>query len=323
MKFEAAVLNSQLVRFALSSCPGLLMTPWRFDSCGFLGSGRRCWAPSRYSLGWGALLAAHVVACGQGDVVPMSDTDELTACTTEEEEVKQDGIPKNGFTEIVSRKLFEELFPCSRRNPLYTYVGLAKAADSYPEFVGTGSDDLRKREVAAFLANMAQETGELDAAEEYNKSFYCTDRWGDARYHVCDPKQAPTNQSLWYYGRGPIQLTWNPNYGAASEALGYGLELLEKPYLVAAEAKIAWQTGLWFWMTCAGCSYPPHESMVNDQGFGMTIRAINGGIECGDATESANAQRRILFYQRYAERLGVDPGEGLSCVGPVETPTRE
>lgn len=258
------------------------------------------------------------LGCGHGDVIPNSTGNGPNACLSEEDELAAHGIPENGFTEVVDRDLFEELFPCNARNSLYTYVGLARAASGFADFVATGDATIRKREAAAFLANMAQETGELAYAEEQaTRGVYCTTRWGDARYHVCDPDNPPRDQSAWYYGRGPIQLTWNPNYGAASEALGYELELLHKPYLVASDAKIAWETGLWFWMTCAGCAYPPHDSMVDELGFGMTIRAINGGIECGKEAETPNAERRIVFYRRYAERLGVEAGPGLGCTGPL------
>ncbi|WP_249044319.1 chitinase, partial [Crossiella equi] len=53
-----------------------------------------------------------------------------------------------------------------------------------------------------------------------------------------------------YYGRGPLQLSWNYNYKAAGDALG--LNLLGDPYRVQRESAVAWKTALWFWNTQTG-----------------------------------------------------------------------
>jgi chitinase len=46
------------------------------------------------------------------------------------------------------------------RNPLYTYDNLVTAAQKYQQFCNEGTDEQRKREAAAFLANIAHETTE-------------------------------------------------------------------------------------------------------------------------------------------------------------------
>jgi hypothetical protein len=54
--------------------------------------------------------------------------------------------------------------------------------------------------------------------------------------------------------------------------------------------------------------------MVNGDGFGATINAINGGLECGASPSNPDAQTdRINLYQSYCNILGVDPGSNLSC----------
>ena len=39
--------------------------------------------------------------------------------------------------------------------------------------------------------------------------------------------------------------------------------------------------------------------------FGLTIDIINGGVECGGATTTAQVEDRVGFYRRYAALLGV------------------
>jgi chitinase len=51
--------------------------------------------------------------------------------------------------------------------------------------------------------------------------------------------------------------------------------------------------------------------MVNGQGFGTTIRAINS-IECNGGNP-AQVQSRIDAYNRFVALLGVPAGGNLSC----------
>ncbi|NEE33285.1 chitinase, partial [Streptomyces sp. SID7982] len=60
-----------------------------------------------------------------------------------------------------------------------------------------------------------------------------------------------------------------------------GIDLLNNPYLVEQNAAIAWKTGLWYWNTQTGPgTMTGHNAIVNNAGFGETIRSINGAIEC-------------------------------------------
>jgi hypothetical protein len=62
-----------------------------------------------------------------------------------------------GLGEILSESLFNSFFP-NRNKSFYSYESFIKAAKSFPEFAATGDKDQRKREVAAFCANVCQET---------------------------------------------------------------------------------------------------------------------------------------------------------------------
>lgn len=210
-----------------------------------------------------------------------------------------------GSSVIVTEAQFNKMFP--NKNSFYTYAGFVAAVNSYPGMFNLGSDELRKQEAAAFLANVNHETGGLQYIRESNTAnwpLYCD----SGNQYKCAPNQQ-------YYGRGPIQLSWNYNYGAAGAALG--LNLLADPDMVARDSTVAWKTAMWFWMTQkGGAQMTPHDAMVNLVGFAETIRAINGGLECnkpGGSVGNTQMQTRVKYYQNFASILGVPTGNNLTC----------
>ncbi|MGZ3418201.1 MAG: glycoside hydrolase family 19 protein [Polyangiales bacterium] len=207
----------------------------------------------------------------------------------------------SGLSVHLSSTVFEKMFPA--RNGFYTYEGLVEATKKYPQFGTTGSTDDQKREIAAFLANVAHETGYLVYVEEIAKADYTDYGIG------CTP--APGKR---YYGRGPIQISWNYNYCAASQSIfGDPNVLREDPDRVARDAWVAWATGIWFWMTEAGAgSFTAHAGITDGHGFGETIRTINGGLECGGKNPT-QVNSRIDAYKKFCGMLGVDPGANLGC----------
>ena len=198
----------------------------------------------------------------------------------------------------MSEAQFNQMFPS--RNSFYTYSGLKAALSAYPAFANTGSDTVKKQEAAAFLANVSHETGGLVHIVEQNTANYP---------HYCDwgqPYGCPAGQAA-YYGRGPIQLSWNFNYKAAGDALG--IDLLEQP-LARAERR---RRGLEDRPLVLEHAERPrhhdrHNAMVNGAGFGQTIRSINGSLEC-DGKNPAQVQSRVNNYQRFTQILGVDAGQ--------------
>ncbi len=210
--------------------------------------------------------------------------------------------PPGGGGFVVTEAQFNQMFP--GRNGFYSYSGLTEAMGSFPAFAKTGSDTIRRQEAAAFLANVHHETGGLVHIVEQNQANYP---------HYCDwgqPYGCPAGQSA-YYGRGPIQLSWNFNYKAAGDALG--LPLLNDPWQVERVSSVSWKTALWYWMTQNGPgTMTAHNAMVNSRGFGETIRSINGSIECNGGAPAA-VQNRVNRYQQFVGVLGVPAGSNLSC----------
>lgn len=130
-----------------------------------------------------------------------------------------------------------------------------------------------------------------------------------------------------YQGRGPVQLSWNYNYGAFSEYIfGDASVLINDPSQVATNATLAYQAGLWFWMTPQSPKPSCHEAMTGlwqptaadsslgrIPGYGMTSNIINGGLECDMAT-NAKIVDRVEYFKRYASVLNVAVDEAtLYC----------
>ncbi|KAI4304133.1 hypothetical protein MLD38_039684 [Melastoma candidum] len=168
------------------------------------------------------------------------------------------------------------------------------AVGGYPEFGRVGSVDDSKREIAAFFAHVTHETGHFCYIEEN----------GGASKDYCDDTVTayPCNPNKGYYGRGPIQLSWNYNYGPAGQSIGF--DGLNSPETVANDPLVSFKASLWYWMNSV------HSKM--SEGFGATIRAINGALEC-DGANPATVQARVNYYTDYCNQLGVSPGDNLTC----------
>ncbi|XP_047951476.1 endochitinase A-like [Salvia hispanica] len=175
----------------------------------------------------------------------------------------------------------------------YTRAAFLQAIRAYPQFGTTGSTDNAKREIAAFFAHVTHETGHFCYTREINGGTFCA----SSNMWPCTPGQS-------YYGRGPLQLTWNFNYGPAGRAIGF--DGLNNPDLVARDPIISFKTALWFWEKNV------HLLITSGQGFGATIRAISGNLECNGGNP-ATVTARVNYYTRYCSQIGVSPGPNLRC----------
>uniref|UniRef100_A0A0E0KF33 chitinase n=1 Tax=Oryza punctata TaxID=4537 RepID=A0A0E0KF33_ORYPU len=239
----------------------------------------------------------------------------------------------SGVASIVSRSLFDQMLlhrndaACPASN-FYTYDAFVAAANAFPGFATTGDADTRKREVAAFLAQTSHETtgGWATAPDGPYSWGYCfkEENGGAAGPDYCQQSaQWPCAAGKKYYGRGPIQISYNFNYGPAGQAIGS--DLLNNPDLVASDATVSFDTALWFWMTpqspkpsCHAVATGQWTPSADDQaagrvpGYGVITNIINGGLECGHGADDRVADR-IGFYKRYCDILGVSYGANLDC----------
>ncbi|XP_071736265.1 endochitinase EP3-like [Rutidosis leptorrhynchoides] len=175
----------------------------------------------------------------------------------------------------------------------YSRATFLDAVGKYAQFGKDGSADDSKREIAAFFAHVTHETGHFCYIEEIDgpSKDYCDE----------SNTQYPCNPSKGYYGRGPLQLSWNYNYGPAGQSIGF--DGLNNPDVVATDPSTSFKAALWFWMK--------NVHSVIGQGFGATIRAING-IECNGGNSGA-VTARVGYYTQYCNQFGVAPGNNLQC----------
>ncbi|KAJ0978708.1 hypothetical protein J5N97_014182 [Dioscorea zingiberensis] len=236
------------------------------------------------------------------------------------------------ISSIISEELYNKTFlhkddnACPAKG-FYPYDSFVRATKCFPGFGRAGDLNTQKREVAAFLAQISHETtgGWATAPDGPYAWGLCFKEEVSPRSDYCDStnKDWPCSPGKSYKGRGPIQLSWNYNYGPAGQALGF--DGLANPEIVANNSDIAFKTALWFWMTPRKPKPSCHDVMVGryrptkadlaanrTAGFGLVTNIINGGLECGIPDDS-RVNDRIGFFKRYAKLLGVDVGSNLDC----------
>ncbi|KAF8405504.1 hypothetical protein HHK36_010411 [Tetracentron sinense] len=232
---------------------------------------------------------------------------------------------------LISRSLFDQIL--KHRNDgncpahgFYTYDAFIAAAKSFGGFATTGDTTARKREIAAFLAQTSHETtgGWASAPDGPYSWGYCyRQEQGNPGAYCVSSAQWPCASGKKYYGRGPIQISYNYNYGPAGRAIG--VDLLNNPDLVATDPTISFKTAFWFWMTPQSPKPSCHDVITGRwtpssadrsagrvSGYGVITNIINGGLECGRGA-NPQMQDRIGFYKRYCDILGVSYGDNLDC----------
>ncbi|KAM6563582.1 hypothetical protein CsatB_023580 [Cannabis sativa] len=235
------------------------------------------------------------------------------------------------ISNIITPSIFEDMLtyrndPRCKSNGFYTYDAFITAARNFPSFGTTGTLETRKRELAAFLAQTSHETtGGWPTAEggPYAWGYCFISEVGQPGSYCVPSTEWPCVPGKKYYGRGPIQISYNYNYGPAGQALG--LELLSNPDLVATDAVVSFKTAIWFWMTPQYNKPSCHDVIVGEwiptpadvaanrlPGYGVITNIINGGLECGHG-EDDRVKDRIGFYERYCGILGVSTGENVDC----------
>ena len=249
---------------------------------------------------------------------------------------------KSRITLYLNAAKWNELFPnrhgrgtkdMKKNSPdFYSFKAFVTATGAFPDFL-SGNPLTQKRELAAFLANIAQETsgGWADAAGGYFKwGLYFVEEKQDNginNYADSTKKNYPPVEGKSYFGRGPKQLSWNYNYGQFSEAwFGSKDSLLQHPEWLAKDPVLSFASAIWFWMTPQFPKPSCHDIMTghwkpteNDlqkgrlPGFGATVNVINGGVECGNGTDLEKTAYRYRYYQYFCNYFHVSPGENIVC----------
>jgi basic endochitinase B len=220
----------------------------------------------------------------------------------------------------------------SGNSDFYSFRAFVSAARLFPGFLSNEEEDVQKRELCAFLASIAYETGRssTEAPEEQFKwgLYYLKEKTGNGfkfLYADTADRHYPAIFGTYYYGRGPMQLSWNYNYGKFSEAwFGDKYVLLQNPDLLFKDSVLSFASAIWFWMTPQFPKPSCHDIMVSRwkpskddiskgrlPGFGAVVNIINGGISCGNS--NPKTAYRYLYYQFFCNYFHVSPGGNIDC----------
>lgn len=204
----------------------------------------------------------------------------------------------------------------------------------FADFINRYSSQNNKRELAALLANISKETtggwqlpvGGGAYGDYANWGLYYVHELGynssnGAGTYSQPHVEYPPNPLKGYYGRGPIQLSWNYNYGQLSKFLYNDKNiLLNNPDSVQMNGVLAFKSAIWFWMM-PQCPKPSCHQVMHDlwepqpgdypagkmynKGFAHTNNIINGGLECRSASSPAFTQKVVIRSELYQYYLGI------------------
>ncbi len=204
----------------------------------------------------------------------------------------------------------------------------------YSTLLNWGTPEEVRYELVAMLAHMGSETTGRSpgATDQWEYGLYFVHELGLGAETVGEYTSAhdvyPPEPGESYHGRGPKQLSYNYNYGQFSDFLYADKNvILKNPNLISEDAVVSFMSSLWFWMTpqtekpschmiMSGEWIPTSEDTAMGRAiskFGMTTNVINGGVECGASFSVINNEKRLGHYNFFANLMGVDPEDELSC----------
>ncbi|MFK7114562.1 glycoside hydrolase family 19 protein [Flavobacterium oreochromis] len=204
----------------------------------------------------------------------------------------------------------------------------------FADFINTSNSVNNIRELGAFLANISKETTGGWQTPVGGGSLGDYAKWGlyfvyELGYNATNSAGAysqvsveyPADPTKGYYGRGPIQLSWNYNYGQFSKFLYNDKNvLLNNPDLVQQDGVLAFKSAIWFWMmpqwpkpSCHQVMHDLWEPIIGEytmnkmylKGFAHTNNIINGGLECRSWSSSAYTLKVALRSDLYKYYLGI------------------
>ena len=249
---------------------------------------------------------------------------------------------KTNLEKLLNAKEWNELFPNrygldkkdehGKTKDFYNFEAFVEAAKAFPMFLAESDEAIQKRELAAFLANIAQETtgGWEDAPGGYFKWGLC---YLEEQGHPV-PSYISAGDEIYkpvkgkkYFGRGPKQLSWNYNYGQFSAAwFGSKDTLLQHPEYLSSFPVVSFASAIWFWMTAQVPKPSCHDVMSGNwkpgtddikkgrlPGFGTTLNIINGGVECGKPVVTPKTKYRYEYFKYFCKYFKVSPGENVEC----------
>ena len=217
----------------------------------------------------------------------------------------------------------------------YTYENMIQGMASLANFANEGDENRRKLEIAAFLANVAQETGTHDPSDSHGGPG-CYIQEGSGVYWKSENCGALAPSGAGYCGRGPHQLTWAVNYRDFGRDVGVGDAYLNDPDILTKNPAVGIMGSIWFWgrteytdqsgaipfkpaaHDVATGNWTPTEKDIacgrTSANFGVIINLINGGLECGASATGPGRQgalNRVRYLQSIAQAMDVVIPDGF------------
>lgn len=197
---------------------------------------------------------------------------------------------------------------------------------NYSDFCRHTDLKLNQQEIAAFFAQVAHETRNGEDGS-FNDGLMLKREIVTTNAYLVNNVFYPATAGRKYYGRGPLQLSFNGNYGFASECIfGDKNKLLNDPDLVIKDPVIAFETAIWFWMTPQAMKPSAHEVITGGwrsteaeqakgwtAGFGLVTNIINGAIECNKGDGVAAMKNRMNYYQHFLAAFKINDKRQCSC----------
>lgn len=197
----------------------------------------------------------------------------------------------------------------------------------YGDFCIASNPLTNKKELAAFFAQIAHETRH-GMNGTYTDGLMLTHEMNTSLPYIAENDEYQPVPGKKYYGRGPMQLSYNGNYGYASDCIfGDHKILLNNPDLITTDPVVAFKAAIYFWMTPQTHRPSAHDVMIGKwqpnaadkaagrtPGFGAVTLIINGPVECNKGDNAPDMQDRINFYQHFLAKFGIsDANCACSC----------
>jgi len=229
---------------------------------------------------------------------------------------------------IFPESMWDDAFPYA--NDVYNHADFLKAVAKFPSFCGENNlgskytlTETCSRELSTMFAHWGQETGwrnPNDPLPFWKQGLYHVREMWCGTYNSWNwSKEAwPPQSGVNYCGRGPMQLSWNYNYGQFSNVFNVSkydskMELLIDPEILERDGYAAFAAGIWFYMTPQDPKPSIHDVVTgffepNDldlqvgmtASFASTINIINGGLECGQGEGTSDkVKKRGEYYTEW------------------------
>lgn len=197
---------------------------------------------------------------------------------------------------------------------------------NYSDFCNHADRKTNLQELAAFFAQSAHETRNGKDGS-FNDGLMLKREIVTTNPYITTNVFYPAAEGQKYYGRGPLQLSFNGNYGFASECIfGDKNKLLSDPDLVIKDPVVAFETAIYFWMTPQAMKPSAHAVITGSwkpaadeqakgwsAGFGMVTNIINGALECNKGDGEGPMKNRMNYYQHFLQAFKIADARNCSC----------